>query len=820
MNELNFLKRVVPAVLLSGVMLFTSLPAYAATQVTAGQNTVEQGTVVWFNSSDRRGDSTSEDSDISRIFAQEQEKVDNANSAINTNMDEIYQLMGQYGGLKNPGNALENGGAASSTNTLSDEEFTELAHRLGLDSNPFGDAVQNSTPNMQIIEIIKEIIKDSGSMSDILENDDGSQKTANDFFPEDYRDQAFQELCDRLGVDPETFLQEQTGAMWDRYESTTDQLMQDLLAEFRKKRLQMYQDYLVNKDAMDDAAREAMEELEKQFSITTGTNGDILQVTEESWKDNVFYRQADIVYTCSVCGFQYGWADGRSLQCACGKHLDNTPREHFFESSGLDESDANDQFKRCQYCKKEITAQNAEGFYYQTQESAAQNGTGTFALICSDCANYDGIFFYIPNYDDYTTGHGDAFLTIGQMSAEEFEGCKDIEDPADPWYVKEDGDGRLYFPNQSIDRMYISTPEEALGELTPYIQVVDPNTDRPTPDVDVPDLGNGGIDTDGDGIVDDFLDDAIDEGDRVDTDDSLQDLIDLLIEYDDTGYFEEIYLEPPESWNEEEFEEVFKNSVETITETVIEYQQTVIDADEENDAFDRIKDTGKVDGIMSWNDRLTAIFGEWPSNYELWTDEQKALYEQFMQQYQNADAQEIIEDMMGQGIFDEEDQDVLLEALQEYQDGYTDIEDSVVVNLVVDSTEGEGRNTVYEAETMIASSYQIVVNGVVKSEMPWTGGYASLRCSNLGTYVIRRTCELVRTTIFTGTTNQTIRWTATKGGQTVTLYEKTNTYAYCNTYSQNISAGKERMADIIVHVVAGDQVDLSVPSGFTSERVY
>lgn len=811
------------AVMLSAAFLLSAIPAEAATHVTAGQNSVEQGTIVWFDSSDRKADSSTTASELEKKLAEVQEQVDNANSSISSSMGEQYEIMEDFGGIKNPQDVLENQGAASSSNTLSDEEFTELANRLGLESNPFGDAVQGSKPNIEIITIVKEILQNHDRPSDILGGDDSDGgKTANDFFEDDFTEESFKELCDRLGIDPETFLKENSDKMWDTVTSELNKEFNKFLSDFRRYKAKQYLEYLKNKDLVDAEQKEAMEAAMKRYTAATSSNGDLLEVSsgyEDFW-DSAFYRQADIVYTCSVCGWQYGWKDGQSLTCACGKHLDNTPRQHDFESPGLDESQANDHYGKCQYCKKEITASNAESFYYQKKESAAGNGTGTFALICSDCANYDGYFYYIPyetaDPEGYASGHGDAFLSIGQMGAEDFEENQKLLE-TDTWYVKKEKDGSYSLPG--IDPRYkIAKPEDILGELTPYVQVVNDTYPKP----DFPDSpGSDDIySDDNEDILQDFIDGAMDEDNRNDTEDSLSDIFKLLEEYDDTGYLKDISISPS-VWDEEKVQEAFEDAVGNMADTIVEYQEVVINQDKENNAYDLIKDTRHVEGIMDWDDRLTAIFGEWPANENLWSDAQKELYEQFINQYKNSqDGKDTIDDIFQDGILDSDNIEDILESLDLFLDGYTDINDTVKVDVVIDSSNVENENKVYETETMIASSYQIVVNGVEKAEMPWAGGYAQLRCSNIGTYVIRRTCELVRSTIYTGTMNRTIRWTATKGDQTVTLYEKTVQFSYCDTYSKNISGGKERMPDIRIHVKAGDQTDLSVTNGFTSERVY
>ena len=68
-------------------------------------------------------------SELEKKLAEVQEQVDNANSSISSSMGEQYEIMEDFGGIKNPQDVLENQGAASSSNTLSDEEFTELANR-------------------------------------------------------------------------------------------------------------------------------------------------------------------------------------------------------------------------------------------------------------------------------------------------------------------------------------------------------------------------------------------------------------------------------------------------------------------------------------------------------------------------------------------------------------------------------------------------------------------------------------------------------------------------------------------------------------------
>lgn len=804
--------------LAAGMTVSSVCPTRAATYVGAGQNTVEQGTVVYFNSSDRQSDASSSDSQINKKLLEAQEKVDSANAAVSSNMNEQYALMQEYLGLKNAKDIVENQGAASKTNTLSDEEFTKLANRLGAKSNPFNDIVSDMKPNTDIIDTVGEVIKAAGKPSDVLKNEDGSDKTAGDFFKDYDVDQAFRELCKRLGVDPDTFLQNSQDEMKAALTAALKERFDEFMKMYRQWKMQIYLAYL---QAKDDAYNSLREAAEKEYQATIATNGDLLEVTNESksWWDEVkdlfFYRQADVVYTCKNCLEWYGWKDGKERTCLCGKKLKSAPREHLYTSEGLSDEEANDQYKKCQYCKKSITANNVESFYYQTQASG--NGTGTFALICSDCANYDGVFYYEKNTDTYAAGHGDAFYSIGKISKEELAEYKKIKDPTDPWYVEEKN-GTLRFPNQGDGNYVIGTPQQALGNLTPYIQIEIDTSVNPGPNIPDKDTGGDAYSDDDINWLQDYLDNLYDDLARAISNDSMADMLDLLKQYDDTGYLNKVGLDVAGA-DMEGLQEAFDSAIENMATDIVKYQNEVIEDAKKNNAYDRIKDSKHVNGVKDWDERMNAIFGEWPDNYDMWTDEQKALYAKFMAQY-NSGGDALVDEIIDKGILDKDSIQDILDGLEDFKDGYTDITDSVKVNLVVDTTVEDGEDTVYQADTRLASSYQIVVNGTAKAEMPWAGGYAELRCSNIGTYIIRRTCELARTTIYTGKKDVTVKWTATKGGQTVTLYEKTSQFSYCDTYSKNISSGKERMKDIKINVVAGSQTDLTVTSGFTSERVY
>ena len=219
--------------------------------------------------------------------------------------------------------------------------------------------MQGSKPNIEIITIVKEILQNHDRPSDILGGDDSDGgKTANDFFEDDFTEESFKELCDRLGIDPETFLKENSDKMWDTVTSELNKEFNKFLSDFRRYKAKQYLEYLKNKDLVDAEQKEAMEAAMKRYTAATSSNGDLLEVSsgyEDFW-DSAFYRQADIVYTCSVCGWQYGWKNGQSLTCACGETFRQYARQHDFESPGLDESQANDHYGKCQYCKKEITA--------------------------------------------------------------------------------------------------------------------------------------------------------------------------------------------------------------------------------------------------------------------------------------------------------------------------------------------------------------------------------------------------------------------------------------------------------------------------------
>lgn len=789
------LKKGIAAVLAASFM-FSSVHVEAATYVKGGMNgSIQQGGSVWFNSSDRAGDTSSTDSEVERYLNEAKEKVNNDNASVKSNIDEQFKLMAEYAGMRTGPDGIEigggstGGGGTSSSNYLSDEEYRELAQRLGANGDAFKDAVSSSKPNMEVINTIRDILSQNGSASDILRNENGEQKTGNDFFPDDYHESLFKDMLEDAGTTVDEF-NDMSREEAQKYLENLIKESFGMVNDFRQK---MKKSYV----AGDPEHRGIL------------PNGDVYEVkTTEffiSFLSFLFYQSANFMATCSKCGKYYGFKDGEQYTCSCGKTGYAGAKDHHFDSAGLDESEANDQLSKCQYCNKRITASNIMDFYYQTWKTDTSPNSGTFACVCRDCLDFDGIYF-VTDYvteDNYAQGHGHAFETKTAFTYAELEEYTKLS-PDDINYCVKDADGTYQFPNHptlNSNMVRQGTATQLLGEPKPYLNI------------------EGGDDS-----LNETMQEALDSVREFFKDDEetvkFSDAVDMLLSYDDNSFLSNMSVDP-ENWDMKGVDEAIKKATEKMLNDIEKHQQDVIKQNEENNALENIRNAEEVEGIPNWDDRMAYIFGEWPSNYALWTDEMKKLYEKFINQYRDdEETKRVVNDMIENGVFDEKDTEEMLEALENFLDGYTNVEDKIKVTAIVDSTGKGSENVVHAVETLSPVSYSYSINGVAQRSSPWTGGYAAVSCHSLGSYEILRTCKKVRTEIVTGSATEKITWVASKGGVEVTLYEKEFTFSYYNSYSKGLAGEEVAMPAIHFTVVAGDQMDLSVKGGFTTERVY
>ncbi len=87
-----------------------------------------------------------------------------------------------------------------------------------------------------------------------------------------------------------------------------------------------------------------------------------------------------------------------------------------------------------------------------------------------------------------------------------------------------------------------------------------------------------------------------------------------------------------------------------------------------------------------YNDIENKVFGEWPSDPDMWSDSMKSLYDEWMNSYNTDDSfKATLQDMVNQGVFD--NFDTILDEINRYLDNfndYTSINDTVTVTTVID----------------------------------------------------------------------------------------------------------------------------------------
>lgn len=215
------------------------------------------------------------------------------------------------------------------------------------------------------------------------------------------------------------------------------------------------------------------------------------------------------------------------------------------------------------------------------------------------------------------------------------------------------------------------------------------------------------------------------------------------------------------------------------------------------------------------------IFGEWNADKQKWTEKQKELYEDIMNQYNSGNFSDLIEDMRQDGVFDHEDAQDRLDALHKFMSQYTSVSDEISTTLVVDYRDGITKIS-SEEKTVVGLGKAEVYNNSTGERVcyidPWDTALSSVwLASDIGMYTVKRSVDVYDCTWRLEKTTAHVKWVADDLG--IVLYDKEISRVREDSSGTNYRNKRTvKPADALVKVIAGN-LDLNNIDYYATERI-
>ena len=768
---------------LAAVLLVSGTPVSAAKiydVYPSGNNTIPQNGTVRFSMRDYNPADATTDRDSEDTLTKLNQKVENYNSKVGTNMDDRYKAFQNYGGFNGNSSTATtetSDGHSSTKSNLKFEDLVDAVQKYGGDNKDafmewlktFNKDGSGTNQTNQGGMLNQSSILDKNAMEDLVDTLKKSGGIANlgDGSYEDRRNavlnmgKLFNDLWNAVGED---------------IANDADRHSQEAKQEMQKQLLEVMQ--IMNGMSYGDTL---CEDYSKRNMTSLGAY--------TSSKEPYYYK-------CSTCGQYYSF----ERSCQCGKKLKRSSNysktvkklvmDNDFDqntSGYVDMESSDDSIVKtkkdfvpiyysddmefgatltCSYCGRGVTTKSltlARKFVFGTDSAkcdtiqmANMRITEKGEWVCDDC--YNGRMSS-STYDKSKDGDADYYMsTDGNLS--DMVNSATFDDENDP-----DGIGRAM-----VD--FMKAAEEAMPGI-------------------------------------------------------LQQLADAMGEVNPGDY---------EIGTNDALTDAIGNLVDNAQDAAEQVQKDAEEGDPYKRAFEESPD------YIAARDKIFNDSG-WPADRSLWTDEMNALYDKWKSTWDSS-SQDVRDRMTAaaNGVSDKITEDMkdklgigkdnqtgteLAEGLQkilyEYAQGETNIDDSITQTWMVDAGDSQKVGETVHYEEFRGDGFSIDYNGESGwySNGYWSGSAVTKTLSRKGNYVIHRnykkwdmSSQIIKETI-------NYKWIITINGESRELLSDTSeVYSIETSGKNNKNASTSKGADIYVTVTDGDPFDLSVTTGHTTEQIW